>query len=246
MRGEEREELFLGFSGIYGDRFFAFTSAAAPRGFPYLTCREQKKMLWYQPRFRSPESASRPVNLEEAEKIAPGVTPVYAQAAQMMVDVQTPTGEVLSIDDPQLLQLLSDDLPGAPAVSLVCSDRALTDCRPVSIFSMQSAEMLGSELGMEMDYRRFRPNLYLDLPTLGGYGEQSLVGRTVRIGEKAVVAIIERDPRCKMITMDPDTGESDPAVLRTVAQAHSGTAGVYSAVLVEGMVRAGDPVELLN
>ena len=40
MRGEELEEAFMGFSGFYGDRLFAFTSSAAPKGFPYFTGRE--------------------------------------------------------------------------------------------------------------------------------------------------------------------------------------------------------------
>ena len=30
MRGEELDEAFLGFSGIYGDRLFAFTSPTSP------------------------------------------------------------------------------------------------------------------------------------------------------------------------------------------------------------------------
>ena len=37
MRGEELEEAFVGFSGVYGDRLYAFKSSAAPKGFPYLT-----------------------------------------------------------------------------------------------------------------------------------------------------------------------------------------------------------------
>jgi MOSC domain-containing protein YiiM len=49
-----------------------------------------------------------------------------------------------------------------------------------------------------------------------------------------------------MITLDPDTAEKTPAILKTVAQAHEGMAGVYGAVLVEGIVRKGDPVELLD
>jgi uncharacterized protein YcbX len=61
-----------------------------------------------------------------------------------------------------------------------------------------------------------------------------------------VVSIVERDPRCMMITLDPDSGEKTPAILKKVAQAHSGMAGVYVAVLVEGMLHKGDPVELLN
>jgi len=45
MHGEEMDEIFAGFSGIYCDRFFAFRSSASPRGFPYLTAREQHQML---------------------------------------------------------------------------------------------------------------------------------------------------------------------------------------------------------
>ena len=46
--------------------------------------------------------------------------------------------------------------------------------------------------------------------------------------------------------MDPDTAESNPDVLREVAKNHKGMAGVYGAVLVEGIVRAGDSIELLD
>ncbi len=44
MRGEEMDELFAGYSGIYGDRLFAFRSSASPKGFPFLTAREQRQM----------------------------------------------------------------------------------------------------------------------------------------------------------------------------------------------------------
>ena len=49
-----------------------------------------------------------------------------------------------------------------------------------------------------------------------------------------------------IITLDPDTGEQTPAILKKVAQAHEGMAGVYGAVLVEGMLHKGDQVELLD
>ena len=48
-----------------------------------------------------------------------------------------------------------------------------------------------------------------------------------------------------MITLDPDTAAIEPAVLRHVTKAHGGTAGVYAAVLVEGVVRRGDPILLV-
>lgn len=67
-----------------------------------------------------------------------------------------------------------------------------------------------------------------------------------RVGDKAVLAILDRDPRCKMIALDPDTGDHDPKVLSHVATTHEGKAGLYAAVLVEGLVRPGDPVTLLG
>src|SRR5215472_16452350 len=54
MRGEQMPEIFAAFAGVWGDRLFAFKSAATPVGFPYLTGREAHEMLLYQPRFRHP------------------------------------------------------------------------------------------------------------------------------------------------------------------------------------------------
>ena len=67
MRGEELDEAFAGYSGIYGDRVFAFRSSASQQGFPYFTARERRQMMRYRARFRYPEKAARPINLTEAE-----------------------------------------------------------------------------------------------------------------------------------------------------------------------------------
>ena len=45
-----------------------------------------------------------------------------------------------------------------------------------------------------------------------------------------------------MITIDPETGQTEQRVLLHVTKAHDGMAGVYAAVLVEGVVRQGDPI----
>jgi hypothetical protein len=248
MRGEELDAAFLGFAGIYGDRLFAFRSAASPKGFPYLTAREQQDMLQYRPRFRYPEKAAQPPNLADAERLVPGLplNPMYAEPADLMVDVETPSGEILAIDHPALIRMLRDRIDEAHILTLVRSDRALTDCRPVSLFSVQTAQQLGEELGTVVDQRWFRANVYVDLSSAGGFGEDGFVGRSLRIGSKVVITILERDPRCKMITLDPETGASTPEFLQQVAQAHDGMAGVYGAVLVESALRKGDAVELLE
>jgi uncharacterized protein YcbX len=244
MRGEELDEVFAGFSGVYGDRLFAFRSSASPNGFPYLTAREQRKLLQYRPRFRYPGKAARPINLIEAE--SKGANPLSADLAELVVDVETPDGQTLAIDDPALIEMLRADIDQKHQLTLLQSQRAMTDCRPVSIFSLQSARQLGEEMGTPIDKRRFRANVYLDLASAGGFAENEFVGRTLRIGPKVVVAVLERDARCMMITLDPDSGEKEPAILKKVAQAHDGMAGVYGAVMVEGMLHKGDPVKVLD
>jgi uncharacterized protein len=213
MAGEELEEAFLGFAGLF------------------------------RPRFRHPEKAARPPNLTEAENIAPGITPLYADLADLAIDVETPSGEVLAVDDPALLALLARRTDSGHNLTLLCSRRAMTDCRPVSLFAIQTARQLGDETGITVDKRRFRANIYMDLDSAGGFGEDAYVGRTLRIGTKVLVSVLEPDPRCKMITLDPDTAEPSPQLLRTVTQAHDGNAGVYGAVLVEGTIRRGDTIE---
>ena len=244
MRGEELDEAFAGFSGVYGDRLFAFKSSASPTGFPYLTAREQRRLLQYRPRFRYPDKAARPINLTEAENM--GANPLPADFAELMVDVESPDGKTLPIDAPALIDMLRADIDQKHRLTLMRSERALTDCRPVSIFSLQSARQLADETGTPMDKRRFRANVYVDLTSAQGFAENKFVGRSLRIGAKVLVTVLERDPRCMMITLDPDTGEKTPAILKKVAQAHEGMAGVYGAVMVEGMLHKGDPVELLE
>ncbi len=246
MRGEELDEVFAGYAGVYGDRLFAFESSASPKGFPFFTGREQRQMIRYRPRFRDPDKAARPVNWLEAQKLSPLVNPISATPAELMVDVESPDGKTFAIDDPALLDHLRAGIDGEHELKLLRSDKAITDCRPVSMFALQTASKLAEEAGMKVDKRRFRANVYLDLADPAGFSEDEFVGRSLRIGSKVVVAITDRDGRCMMITLDPDTGEKEPAILKAVAQGHQGMAGVYGAVLVEGMVRKGDPVELLD
>ncbi len=246
MRGEEITRSYLGFSGVYGDRLYAFRDRSAPEGFPFLTGREQEQMLLYEPKFRHPDRAACPPNLAEAETNEPGLTPVYADTADLAVNIQTPSGEMLAIDDPALIARLAEGLDGTHPLSLLRSHRSFTDCRPVSIFSIQTMQQIGEEVGFPLDKRRFRANIYADLTSMAGFAENAFVGRKLQIGMKAVIAVTDRDPRCKMITLDPDTAEAKPELLRTVRDSHEGKAGLYGAVLVEGTVRPGDEIRLLD
>src|SRR5712671_7891645 len=189
MRGEELPEIFAGFAGVYGDRLFAFKSTATPAGFPYLTGREAHEMLLYRPRFRHPEKAAKPANLAAAQELSPILNFVSADPVDLAVDVETPTGEVLAIDDPLLARQLAERAGDGHSLTLLRSERALTDCRPVSLFSLQTARQLAAEVGVPVDERRFRANIYADLAGTAGFAEDGFVGRRLRLGAKAVVAV---------------------------------------------------------
>src|SRR6202011_4239155 len=190
MRGEELPEIVDAFAGVWGDRLFAFKSSATPVGFPYLTGREAHQMLLYRPRFRDPDKAARPGILAEAEELSPILNPVASDPADLALDVETPSGQMLAIDDPVLLQGLAELAGEAHSLTLLRSERAMTDCRPISLFSLQTARQLGEEVGTALDKRRFRANVYLDLRDPGGFSENGLVGRKVRIGSKVVVSVL--------------------------------------------------------
>ncbi len=95
---------------------------------------------------------------------------------------------------------------------------------------------------LALDRRRFRPNLLIG--GVEGLAERSWEGRRLRIGE-AVVALADLRGRCVMTTFDPDTLEQDPKVLRTIVQRLGGVLGLNAEVARAGVVRVGDPVELL-
>jgi uncharacterized protein YcbX len=243
MAGEELGEAFVGFAGLMGDRAYAFVRAAGPKGFPWHTGREQEDLILYRPRYREAGGATLPVDVERSFAMAPGVNPIFPEASAFAVEVATPGGRTLPVDSPELRAEL--EARTGQAVTLRFSERSLYDCRPVSLFGNATAAALGEELGMRIDRRRFRANLYADWSDGGPYRENELVGRALQVGERLRIAVLERDPRCKMITLDPDTGREERRVLHHVAKAHDGTAGVYAAVLVEGVVRKGDPIWLV-
>ncbi|MCI0658394.1 MAG: hypothetical protein L0170_15180, partial [Acidobacteria bacterium] len=51
--------------------------------------------------------------------------------------------------------------------------------------------------------------------------------------------------RCPMTTVDPDTLERDPEVLRDIGRRFGGCLALNAEVLRPGAIRVGDPVKLV-
>jgi hypothetical protein len=152
--------------------------------------------------------------------------------------VHGPNGQVRPLADPSLAEELATRT--RRPVRLLRSGRGFPDAFPVSLIST------GTAAAMAADHRRFRPNLLVEA---GAYAEEAWVGRTLQLGagdDAPQIRLDERDERCVMITLDPDTAAADPDVQRTVARDRENCLGVYGTVAREGVVRVGDPVRVVD
>jgi len=242
MRGEQVDDVFVAYTGVMGDRIYALSAADAPAEFPWHTNREQEEFVLYRPRFRHHSDTLRPAAMEAA--FVDALNPPYPQAETFALEVETPQGEIIDVQDPALLAGLRDRAAGR--LSLHFTQKNAVDCRPLSLFSHQTLQQLEQETGLEIDKRRFRANFYVDWNAAGGFYENELVNRRLKIGNRLEIMVRELDPRCKSITIDPDTAETQPRILKHIARKHDGFAGVYAAVLTEGAVGAGDDICLLD
>lgn len=100
----------------------------------------------------------------------------------------------------------------------------------------------GAVAAFGRDVRRLRPNILIG--GVEGLDETRWPGGQLRIGE-AVVGLDSLRPRCPMTTVDPDTLERDPEVLRDIGRRFGGRLALNAEVLQPGVIRVGDAVRLV-
>ena len=218
MRGESLLATTLTLQGVPADRRYAFVQMASRSSFPWLTARELPELLCYS-------TCVEQAGPQEVE-----------------VSVTTPGGEKFPIQSDELRQAL--EVRSGKKLFLLYDYRGSYDVAPISLISRQTVSQIAKESETEEDPLRFRPNLLIDLERGEAFDELNWVGRILRVGDAARIAITEVDQRCMMITLDPTSAKPSPAVLRYVARQHKQCAGVYATVLTPGEVRIGDTVSL--
>ena len=241
MRGEEIPYVYTAYTGLMGDRIFGVVAADGTPGHPWHTGRNQEEYVLYSASYSSSEELLLPKNLDASySEWAPGIDPIYPDADAFKVSVETPEGK--TYDDIENSAFIEDleNITGR-SLRVHVTQRGQFDARPVSLISLSTAAKLGEELGMNIDKRRFRANFYVEWDNPDDpFFELSLVGKTLKIGVWLELAIVDRDPRCTMITLDPDTAEATPRLLRHLGRNHEGNAGVFAAVLQRGRVNRGE------
>jgi len=197
--------------------------------------------------WRYPVKSLKAQALERADVGERGLAGDRAGALFLATPDRARSGKTFRGKEHRLLHTVSE--PG-DAVALVEADGfqlqargggPYFDAQPVSLIFDRWIAELERVLGMPLDPRRYRPNLFAHALEPAFPGESELVGAVLQIGGVRLRVVSPID-RCVTTTYDVETGESAPAVLRAVAEHRDNVMGVYCAVEVPGSLAAGDTV----
>lgn len=101
----------------------------------------------------------------------------------------------------------------------------------------------GAVTAFGRDVRRLRPNILI--AGVDGLEERGWPGAELHIGD-AIVRLDSLRGRCPMTTVDPDTLDRDPEVLRDIGRRFGGRLALNADVVRGGPIRVGDPVTLVH
>ena len=91
------------------------------------------------------------------------------------------------------------------------------------------------------DVRRLRPNILIG--GVNGLGEFEWPGAALAIGH-VIIHLDSRRGRCPMTTVDPDTLDRDPEVLKDIGRRFGGKLALNADVIQGGLISIGDEVTL--
>ena len=218
MGAEALTESQVSWHGVEGDRRWAFVrSGVEQSGFPWFTIRNRENMSHYHPFFADPDQPNKSRTI-----------------------VRTPSGDEYEVTDPALSAELSPD-----GVRVIRQSRGIFDTFPLSLITTQTIARLGELVGENLDVQRFRPNLLIEASDDRPFVEDEWVGRVLHIGGMRM-RVDKRDGRCVVITIDPETTERNPAILRKVVEEREGCLGVYGSVVEPGRVTLNDVVSIVS
>ena len=224
MAGVATDSAFLGWHGLQGDRRFAFRRLNDKSDFPWLSASQLPELLLYHP-----------LGLDEnAEEPLP-------------TQVRTPEGMIFPIGSAELQQSVAERF-GSP-VELMKFRNGFFDEGTVSVINVATMSAISREAGQSLDTRRFRANIVIASDTTEPFTEDSWVGGRLIFGDnesRPMLTLTNRDLRCMMINLDPDTAKQNPSLMKAVVRMNENYAGAYASVARTGQISVGQSVSLIT
>jgi uncharacterized protein YcbX len=228
VQGEELSSVTFGSTGIHGDRAFAIADLELGVVAHASRAKKQYRALitWR----------------------AAYVSQPHPGADLPPVELDLGDGTVLRSDNPGLDQIISDRL-GMNA-AFVRNDGS----RIPKLYELSHCHLLTSGTVKRLKQHhesgdfapaRFRPNIFLDSNDHVGFLEQEWLGHKLVVGG-AIFDINDVCKRCALTTRAQGGLPDDPGILQSTALLNKTIAGVYGAVLRQGVVAKGDMAKLTD
>ncbi len=257
MLGERLEALAIGEHGAIGDRAWALRETAT--GF-IISAKKFARMLELGARYADEPSADAETPVKIALPDGRTLDPADAETAgelssflgrEVAVERARPKQHTRAGIDPDTIFAdvpIEQVMPGLTRATMPPSFSLLNggffDSAEIHLLATGTLAHVAAAIGPDalLDARRFRPNIVVDTGAEAkGFIEDGWLGATIEIGG---VKIISGHPalRCVMTTHRQSDLPRDLRVLRTIAEAHRATLGVFASIGAPGTVRVGDPV----
>jgi uncharacterized protein len=166
-------------------------------------------------------------------------------------DSETAAGVTVRTPDGREFDVLDSDLRAEVCIALendvefARQPMGVFDAAVIHIVTDASLRQIDSWLGEEVDPRRFRPNIVLELDAPEPFAEADWIGQRLTIDDGPTLEVVSPTERCAVTTFDPDTIARDKRVLFHLATERENLFGVYAQVVTSGWLTVGARVHLV-
>ncbi len=222
MRGEQLEAAKLGWHGVDGDRRLALRRSDDHSGMPWLTASKLPELVLFTPLRRE----------GSFEKDLP-------------THVRTPDGEELPAFGDELAAEVGRRFKAS--VQMMQLRHGIFDDACISVIASDTVREIGRLAGQSPDVRRFRPNILVRSLRQAPFQEDEWLGGVLSFGDgdgAPAISVTQRDVRCSMVNLDPDSAVSTPEVLKAIFRVNQNNAGIYGTVTRTGHIAVGQTILL--
>lgn len=234
MLGEPLEEAQIGANGVSGDRRRAVVDTATGVS---LSAKRYGQLLTCRARTVDGEVV---IDFCDGSQYAAG----SEQASQALSELLKRNVMVQTLQEGQTVRHeFPGDPPSGEGDPFIWEPglKAFFDRAPLHLMTTATLRAFArAQPGIQFDQARFRPNFLVETVE-EGFVEDGWVGGTVSLGPVSCL-VLDRKPRCVMITRRQGQLPKDINVMKTVVKANQGNGGIELRALDSGTITIGDPV----